>query len=96
MNLRSQQLKQRASALIIVLWIGFGLVTLALYFGQSMSYELQAADNASAALEADQAIQGSELPPRPRHLPPVTSLVVHPSISRPFRQSPITNVQFIQ
>jgi type II secretory pathway component PulK len=53
-----RHLAQRASALIIVLWIAFGLVVLALYFGQSMGFELRAADNNSAALEADQAIQG--------------------------------------
>jgi type II secretory pathway component PulK len=50
---------ERGSALIIVLWIAFGLVTLSLYFGQSMSFELRGADNASAALEADQAVQGA-------------------------------------
>jgi type II secretory pathway component PulK len=45
--------------LIIVLWIGFGLVLLSLYFGQSMSHELRGADNGVAALEAEQAIQGA-------------------------------------
>jgi type II secretory pathway component PulK len=60
MNTRAQSNhSQRASALIIVLWIAFGLVVLSLYFGQSMSLELRAADNGSAALEADQAIQGA-------------------------------------
>lgn len=44
--------------LIIVLWIAFGLVSIALYFGQSMSFNLQAADNYEAGLEADQAIEG--------------------------------------
>src|SRR5262249_14277694 len=50
---------ERASALIIVLWIAFGLVALTLYFGQSMAYELRAADNRAAALEAEQAINGA-------------------------------------
>jgi type II secretory pathway component PulK len=59
MNMRIANPKERASALIIVLWIGFGLVALSLYFGQSMSFELRASDNAAAALEADQAIQGA-------------------------------------
>ncbi|HUS36592.1 MAG TPA: helix-hairpin-helix domain-containing protein [Verrucomicrobiae bacterium] len=59
MKTRAANLKERASALIIVLWIGFGLVALSLYFGQSMSFELRASENAAAALEADQAIQGA-------------------------------------
>lgn len=59
MNARGHaNMNERASALVIVLWICFGLVVLALYFGQSMSFELRAADNGAAALEADQAIQG--------------------------------------
>ena len=47
------------SILIIVMWIAFGLVSLALYFGQAMSLNLQAADNSVAAVEADQAIEGA-------------------------------------
>jgi len=50
---------QRASVLIIVLWIAFGLVSIALYFGQSMLFNLQAADNYEAGVEADQAIEGA-------------------------------------
>lgn len=50
--------RQRASVLIIVLWVAFGLVSLTLYFGHSMSLELRAADNRVAALEAEQAIDG--------------------------------------
>jgi DNA uptake protein ComE-like DNA-binding protein len=49
----------RGSVLIIVLWIAFGLVSLALYFGQEMSISLKAADNRVAALEAEQAIEGA-------------------------------------
>jgi DNA uptake protein ComE-like DNA-binding protein len=45
--------------LIIVLWIAFGLVSLALYFAQTMSFELRAADQRAAALEAGQAIDGA-------------------------------------
>jgi type II secretory pathway component PulK len=48
-----------ASALIIVLWVAFGLVALTLYFGQSMSFELQSADNRVSAMEAEQAIAGA-------------------------------------
>ena len=45
-NSKSGQLARRssdsASVLIIVLWIAFGLVSLALYFADSMSFELRA------------------------------------------------------
>ena len=50
---------ERGSVLIIVLWIAFGLVTLALYFANSMGLELRAADNRVAGLEAEQAIAGA-------------------------------------
>ena len=50
---------QRGSVLIIVLWVAFGLVTLALYFANSMSFELRVSDNRVAALEANQAIAGA-------------------------------------
>ena len=45
--------------LIIVLWVAFGLVSLAIYFANSSSLELRAADNRVAALEAEQAIAGA-------------------------------------
>src|ERR1017187_588341 len=48
-----------AAVLVIVLWIAFGLVSIALYFGQSMMFNLQAADNYEASVEADQAIEGA-------------------------------------
>jgi type II secretory pathway component PulK len=50
---------QRASVLIIVLWIAFGLVAITLYFGNSISSELRASDNRVAMLAADQAIEGA-------------------------------------
>ncbi|MBM3875221.1 MAG: hypothetical protein FJ386_00660 [Verrucomicrobia bacterium] len=50
---------ERASVLVIVLWIAFGLVTLALYFAQSSTLELRAADNRTATVEAGQAIAGA-------------------------------------
>lgn len=50
---------EKASVLIIVLWICFGLVSLALYFAHSMSFELRAADNRVASTEAEQAIAGA-------------------------------------
>lgn len=63
-NSIKQRVAQRASSpkavvLIIVLWIAFGLVSIALYFGQSMMFNLQAADNYEASVEADQAIEGA-------------------------------------
>ncbi len=51
----------RASVLIIVLWVAFGLVAITLYFADAMSMELKAADNRVASLEADQAIEGAAL-----------------------------------
>jgi DNA uptake protein ComE-like DNA-binding protein len=50
---------EQASVLIIVLWVAFGLVALALYFAHSMSFEMRAADNRVAAVEAEQAIAGA-------------------------------------
>lgn len=49
----------RGSVLIIVLWVAFGLVALALYFGDSMRFRLRASDNQVAALEARLAIEGA-------------------------------------
>ena len=50
---------ESASVLIIVLWICIGLVSIALYFADSMNYELQAADNRVSGLSAEQAIEGA-------------------------------------
>jgi type II secretory pathway component PulK len=50
---------ESGSALIIVLWVAFGLVALALYFAHSMAFELRASDNRAAGLEAEQAIVGA-------------------------------------
>ena len=51
--------RQDGSVLIIVMWIAFGLVSLALYFAHSMSLELRAADNRVAGTEAEEAIAGA-------------------------------------
>ncbi|HEX7576490.1 MAG TPA: hypothetical protein VF430_00480, partial [Verrucomicrobiae bacterium] len=51
--------KQRGSVLIIVLWVSLGLVSIALYFANSMTYELRASDNRVSGLAADQAIEGA-------------------------------------
>ena len=50
---------ERGSVLIIVLWIAIGLVSIALYFANSMHYELTASDNRVNGLAADQAIEGA-------------------------------------
>ena len=54
---RADSLPQ-GSVLVIVLWIALGLVSITLYFANSMSLELRAADNRVAGLTADQAIEG--------------------------------------
>jgi len=52
--------KQCGSVLVIVLWIAFGLVSLALYFANAMNFEMRASDNRVSAMAADQAIEGAE------------------------------------
>ena len=47
------------SVLVIVMWIAFGLVSLGLYFANSMNFELRASDNRVSAMAADQAIEGA-------------------------------------
>jgi len=56
---RSTRLNRRGSVLIIVMWICLGLVALTLYFANSMSSELHAADNRVSEVEARQAIVGA-------------------------------------
>jgi len=51
--------KEHGSLLIIVLWVAFGMCSIALYFAHSMSVELKVADNQVAGMEADQAIEGA-------------------------------------
>jgi type II secretory pathway component PulK len=50
---------QAGSVLIIVLWVCIGLVSIALYFANAMTYELRAADNRVSGVAADQAIEGA-------------------------------------
>jgi len=50
---------ERGSVLIIVLWVCIGLVSIALYFANQMTYELRAADNRVSGVMADQAIEGA-------------------------------------
>lgn len=46
------------SVLVIVLWVIFGLISITLYFANSMTYELRASDNRIAGIEAEEAIEG--------------------------------------
>lgn len=50
--------RQRGSVFIIVMWTCLGLVALTLYFANSMSSELRAADNRVTEIEARQAVAG--------------------------------------
>jgi DNA uptake protein ComE-like DNA-binding protein len=54
-----EERRQTASVLIIVLWVCIGLVAIALYFANSMTYELRASDNRASGLATDQAIEGA-------------------------------------
>ena len=56
---RRRHTQENASVLIIVLWICIGLVSITLYFANSMTYELRAADNQVTGLAAEQAIEGA-------------------------------------
>ncbi len=47
------------SVLIIVLWIAFGLVSVTLYFGQSMFFEYKGANQSIAGAQAEQANNGA-------------------------------------
>jgi type II secretory pathway component PulK len=51
--------RDRASVLIIVLWVCIGLVSIALYFANTMTYELRASDNRVNGLSSEQAIEGA-------------------------------------
>jgi DNA uptake protein ComE-like DNA-binding protein len=64
MNLRQSNLTQRprsktASVLIVVLWVCLGLVAIAIYFANTMTYELRASDNRVSGVATDQAIEGA-------------------------------------
>jgi len=50
---------EAGSVLIIVLWMALGLVSIALYFANSMNFELRASDNRISGLGAEQAIEGA-------------------------------------
>lgn len=56
---RSGRRANGGSVLIVVMWISFGLVSIALYFGQSMLFEYRASSNSMAGYQAEQAIEGA-------------------------------------
>jgi DNA uptake protein ComE-like DNA-binding protein len=58
-NLVCRQQRESAAVLIIVLWIAIGLISIALYFANSMTYELRASDNRVSGLATEQAIEGA-------------------------------------
>ena len=58
-NTSSKVRHQNAAVLIIVLWIAIGLISIALYFASSMTYELRASDNRVSGMETQQAIEGA-------------------------------------
>jgi DNA uptake protein ComE-like DNA-binding protein len=58
-NMICRQRRNEASVLIIVLWIAIGLISIALYFASSMTYELRVSDNRVSGLSAEQAIEGA-------------------------------------
>jgi DNA uptake protein ComE-like DNA-binding protein len=58
-NVICRQRRESAAVLIIVLWIAIGLISIALYFANSMTYELRASDNRVSGLATEQAIEGA-------------------------------------
>jgi DNA uptake protein ComE-like DNA-binding protein len=53
------QTPRQGSVLVIVLLICVGLISVALYFANSMTLELRASDNRTSGLAAEQAIEGA-------------------------------------
>lgn len=51
--------REDASVLVIVLWVSIALVSIALYFANSMTYELRASDNRVSGMATEQAIEGA-------------------------------------
>jgi type II secretory pathway component PulK len=59
LNVECSPRSRSGSVLIIVLWVAIGLVSIALYFANTMTYELRASDNRVSGLAANQAIEGA-------------------------------------
>lgn len=51
--------RRRGIVFVIVLWISLGLVSLALYFGQSARWAAEASENSFGGIQAQQAIEGA-------------------------------------
>ncbi len=58
-NLRNGHALERGSVLVIVLLIAFGLISITLYFANSMSLELRASDNRTSGMASEQIIEGA-------------------------------------
>lgn len=59
MNLTGGKQNERGTVLVIVLWISFGLLVLAIAFAHSMSLELKGAQNRYTSLQAEHAATGA-------------------------------------
>jgi type II secretory pathway component PulK len=51
--------RQQASILVIVLWIVFGLISITIYFADSMTSEFRASDSRVAGIQSELAIEGA-------------------------------------
>ncbi len=51
---------ERGSVFVIVLMLSFGLISIALFFANSMSLELRASDNRTSGLASEQIIEGAQ------------------------------------
>jgi type II secretory pathway component PulK len=51
--------RQHASILVIVLWIVFGLISITIYFADSMTSEFRASDSRVAGIQSELAIEGA-------------------------------------
>lgn len=58
-NLFSVSRRRRGSLLIVVMWVSFGLVALLIYFAKDALETYRASENAAAALQAEQSIEGA-------------------------------------
>jgi type II secretory pathway component PulK len=67
--------RRRATILIVVMWIALGLVSLAIYFANTMAMAYRSADNVTLARQSDQAIEGAR-----RYLTFVFDTIVTPGI----------------
>ena len=57
--MRSRETR-RGTALVLVLWVTFAMVVVAIYFAHSARLGYQASDNGLAGFRAEQATRGAE------------------------------------